>query len=165
MTRKTLRAFAFAAAFVGLAACGAKNKVQSTLPPPAHTAAPAHHEAPPVKQTATQPAPKPATLDPVIYFAFDSSDLSAKARKALNENADWMRQNPGRHLTIQGNTDKVGTPAYNLALGQRRADASKQYLVRLGIDAGRIKTISYGEERPVSKQDALNRRSVFVAGK
>jgi peptidoglycan-associated lipoprotein len=126
-------------------------------------------EAPPKPE---EPAPaqedaskRSANLEPVIYFAFDSSDLSEESRKVLEENATWMREDAVRTLNIEGHTDEVGTPDYNLALGERRAQATKDYLVRLGIDAKRISIITYGEEKPVSTEDAKNRRSVFVATK
>jgi peptidoglycan-associated lipoprotein len=126
---------------------------------------------PPAPQPQTDPGPtdaaskNSANLGEVIYFAFDSSDLSPESRVVLEQNATWMRDDKVRTLTIEGHTDEVGTPEYNLALGERRAQATKDYLVHLGIEANRIAIITYGEERPVSKEDALNRRSVFVATK
>lgn len=110
-----------------------------------------------------EPAVDPASLTEVIYFEFDSSDLSDDARAKLNENADWLKEDGDRTVTIEGHTDEVGTPDYNLALGERRARAAKAYMVRLGIDEDRIKIITYGEEKPASSQDSENRRSVFVA--
>jgi peptidoglycan-associated lipoprotein len=99
----------------------------------------------------------------VIYFEFDKSELSEAARQELANNATWMKEDPKRTLRIEGHTDEVGTPEYNVALGERRARAAKDYLVRLGIDGKRIKIITYGEERPASDDDAQNRRSVFIA--
>lgn len=108
---------------------------------------------------------KQAGLQDVIYFAFDSSDLDEAARTKLNENAEWLKADPSRTLTIEGHTDEVGTPEYNLGLGERRARATKDYLVRLGIEEKRVSIITYGEERPASTEDTQNRRSVFVATK
>jgi peptidoglycan-associated lipoprotein len=109
------------------------------------------------------PAIDPASLTEVIYFEFDSSDLSDDARSKLNENADWLKEDGDRTVTIEGHTDEVGTPGYNLALGERRARAARAYMVRLGIDEDRIRIITYGEEKPASSSDSENRRSVFLA--
>ena len=76
-----------------------------------------------------------------------------------------MKQDPSRTLTIEGHTDEVGTPEYNLGLGERRARTTKDYLVRLGIQEKRISIITYGEERPAGSEDAQNRRSMFIATK
>lgn len=104
-----------------------------------------------------------AELQDVLYFAFDSSDLDDEARARLQKNADWMKEDESRVLTIEGHTDETGTTDYNLALGERRARITRDYLVRLGVDASRVQIITYGEERPAGSEDSLNRRSVFVA--
>ena len=108
---------------------------------------------------------KDPSLQDVIYFAFDSSDLDEESRKKLSENADWLKQDPARTLTIEGHTDEVGTPEYNLGLGERRARTTKDYLVRLGIQEKRVSIITYGEERPAGSDDNRNRRSMFLATK
>ena len=108
---------------------------------------------------------KNSALQEVIYFAFDSSELDEASRSKLNENADWLKQDPARTLTIEGHTDEVGTPEYNLGLGERRARATKDYLVRLGIQEKRVSIITYGEERPAGSEDSQNRRSMFIATK
>ena len=108
---------------------------------------------------------KDPSLQDVIYFAFDSSDLDEESRKKLSENADWLKKDPARTLTIEGHTDEVGTPEYNLGLGERRARATKDYLVRLGIQEKRVSIITYGEERPAGSDDNRNRRSMFIATK
>ena len=102
-----------------------------------------------------------------IFFGYDSSTVDDTARQTLDKQGTWLRQFPAVPVTIEGHTDERGTREYNLALGQRRAEAAKSYLVALGIDAGRIKTISYGAERPVDPGHdesayALNRRAVTV---
>lgn len=107
----------------------------------------------------------PANLKNVIYFEFDKSDLSDDARTILENNAEWLKEDDGRKLTIEGHTDEVGTPEYNLGLGERRARAAREYLVRLGVDGARVKIITYGEEKPASEEDSLNRRSMFIATK
>jgi peptidoglycan-associated lipoprotein len=102
-----------------------------------------------------------------IYFEFDSSALQPSAQETLAQKADYMRQNPGINATIEGNCDERGTDAYNLALGERRANSAKDFLINLGIDGGRLSTISYGEERPLDyghneEAWAKNRRDQFV---
>jgi peptidoglycan-associated lipoprotein len=96
-----------------------------------------------------------------IYFEFDSSALLPMAQKA-----DYMLNNPGQTVVVEGHCDERGTAAYNLALGERRADAAKAFLVNLGVDAAQVNTISYGEERPVDMAHteeawAKNRRAHF----
>ena len=89
----------------------------------------------------------PPPTDP-IYFDFDTSLIKDESKLTLQTIADYMERNPGATVTIGGHTDERGTTEYNLALGDQRAKASHDYLVRLGVDPSRIRTISYGEERP-----------------
>ena len=102
-----------------------------------------------------------------VYFDFDSSALSADAKSTLNAQAAFLRSNPSVRITVEGHADERGTREYNLALGDRRASAARDFLVAQGIDGARIKTISYGKERPemvVSNDEAWakNRRSVSI---
>ena len=102
-----------------------------------------------------------------IYFNFDKSNLTPAAQENLLQKAEWLRENRDTTITIEGHCDERGTNEYNLALGDRRADSTKAFLVNLGISASRITTISYGEERPVCTQKneecwAKNRRANFV---
>ena len=102
-----------------------------------------------------------------IYFEFDKSTLTPAAQDNLLQKAEWLRENPDATVTIEGNCDDRGTSEYNLALGDRRAEAAKAFLVDLGIDPMRMTTISYGEERPVDPRQneeawAKNRRDHFV---
>jgi len=102
-----------------------------------------------------------------IYFDFDKSTLTPAAQDNLLQKAEWLRENPDATVTIEGNCDERGTSEYNLALGDRRAEAAKAFLVDLGIDPMRMTTISYGEERPVDPRHneeawAKNRRDHFV---
>ncbi|UCF69648.1 MAG: peptidoglycan-associated lipoprotein Pal [Acidobacteriota bacterium] len=83
-----------------------------------------------------------------IYFSFDSSELDDVALRTLEENARWLRQHPDNSAVVEGHCDERGTIEYNLGLGARRARSVRDHLVRLGIDSGRLRTISYGEERP-----------------
>jgi peptidoglycan-associated lipoprotein len=84
-----------------------------------------------------------------IYFAFDESSLSDDARGKLSRNADLLKGQSRFDVTIEGHCDERGTNEYNLALGERRASAVKSYLASLGVDNGRLRTLSYGSERPV----------------
>jgi peptidoglycan-associated lipoprotein len=102
-----------------------------------------------------------------IYFDFDKSTLTPTAQDNLLQKAEWLRENPDATVTIEGNCDDRGTNEYNLALGDRRAESAKAFLVDLGIDPSRLTTISYGEERPVDPRQneeawAKNRRDHFV---
>ncbi|HXG51622.1 MAG TPA: peptidoglycan-associated lipoprotein Pal [candidate division Zixibacteria bacterium] len=102
-----------------------------------------------------------------IHFAFDRYDLSPAARDILKANAAWLKANPSARVQIEGHCDERGTNEYNLALGAKRAEAAKNYLVSLGIAAGRLSTVSYGEEIPVCKEHnegcwQKNRRARFV---
>jgi peptidoglycan-associated lipoprotein len=101
------------------------------------------------------------------FFDYDKSDLRDDARAMLAANADWLKKYSSIQVLIEGHCDERGTSEYNLALGDRRANASKEYLASLGIDASRIKTVSYGKERPfctASTEDCWqqNRRGHFV---
>lgn len=102
-----------------------------------------------------------------IYFDFDKFDLKADARATLKANAAWLKANPSAQAEIEGHCDERGTSEYNLALGAKRAQAAKDYLVSLGIPAQRLSTISYGEELPTCRQQTedcyqQNRRDRFV---
>ena len=82
------------------------------------------------------------------FFGYDEAALSAQAQSALSASATWLRQNSNYNLLVEGHCDERGTEQYNLALGDRRANIVRDYLVTLGVEAGRIRTVSYGEERP-----------------
>jgi peptidoglycan-associated lipoprotein len=102
-----------------------------------------------------------------VFFGFDRSDLSTDARAVLKANSDWLKANPSAQVQIEGHCDERGTVEYNLALGSKRAQASKDYLETLGIPASRLSMISYGEEIPACKDNSescweKNRRARFV---
>jgi peptidoglycan-associated lipoprotein len=102
-----------------------------------------------------------------VFFDFNKSDLKPEARRTLERQAAWLKQYATVKVTIEGHCDERGTREYNLALGERRANAAKDYLVSLGIPAARLSTISYGKERPAvlgSNEAAWsqNRRGVTV---
>lgn len=82
------------------------------------------------------------------FFDYDESTLTADAQDALAITANWLRQNPGVNVTIEGHCDERGTEQYNLALGDRRANIAREYLATLGVESSRMRTVSYGEERP-----------------
>lgn len=103
-----------------------------------------------------------------VFFGFDQYNLSAAARGDLKKQAAWMAANGGVRVTVEGHADERGTREYNLALGERRANAVKDYLMTLGVSGDRINTISYGKERPAVAASseaawAANRRGVTVA--
>ena len=100
-----------------------------------------------------------------VFFPTDHSDLTGEARGTLDRQAAWLKKYSNLSITVEGNCDDRGTREYNLALGERRADAVRKYLVASGIEASRLQTISYGKERPaVMGSDesawAQNRRAV-----
>ncbi len=160
-----------AAALASLAACASKPK---QLPPP------------PVDNTAGLNTPPPATgnvdgavvpgsdadfrrsvSSNTILFGLDQTDIDPEARAILDSQASWLQRFPQVRATIEGHADERGTREYNLGLGDRRANAAKNYLVARGIDPSRLTTISYGKERPVALGSdesswAQNRRAVTI---
>ena len=133
-------------------------------PPPA-PAPPAPPVAPPPPVAAREAEKEPPLGD--IFFDYDQSLIRPDAKKTLDKNIEWLRGNAKPNLIIEGHCDERGTQEYNLALGQRRAKAAQDYLVASGIDEKRIKTISYGKERPfvVGHDESAwqwNRRAHFV---
>ncbi len=100
-----------------------------------------------------------------VFYGYDRYDLSSEARNVLEAQAEWLKQYPGLSVTVEGHADERGTREYNLALGERRANSVKNYLVALGVSPSRITTISYGKERPAvpgsnEQAWAQNRRGV-----
>ncbi len=154
---------------------GACSQMMMEAPPP-----------PPPPPMAPPPPPPPPPSGPVtqmilpgsvqdftenvgdrVYFAYDRSDLDDADRMTLQKQAAWLQRYPNVTLVIEGHCDERGTREYNLALGARRAQATKDYLVSLGVNAARLDTISYGKERPVCSESneacwAMNRRGVSV---
>lgn len=119
-------------------------------------------------------APKPGSQQDLavnvgdrVFFAYDKYDLSDDAKATLARQAEWLKKYSNVGVTIEGHTDERGTREYNLALGDRRANSARNYLVSMGIPSSRITTISYGEERPEATGSdeaswAQNRRAVTV---
>lgn len=119
-----------------------------------------------MEQARTEAA-KTRFLNQNIHFEYDSSQLTDTARTLLREKADWLKANPEYSIVIEGHCDERGTTEYNLALGERRASAAKQYLQDLGVESFRMTTVSYGEERPLDPGQnemaySKNRRAQFV---
>ena len=135
-------------------------------------------EAPPPKPPEakfTPPAAKkevpvtPATVVELkdVNFDFDKYNIRSGDAEILKENHGWYKKNPGRKTKIEGHCDERGTVEYNLALGQKRADSTKNYLVKLGVDGKMIETVSYGKEKPLCMEHnencwAKNRRAHFL---
>lgn len=99
-----------------------------------------------------------------VYFGYDQYDLTSEARDTLRRQASWLNAYPGTRVRVAGNCDERGTRDYNLALGARRAQSAKDFLVSLGVSADRIETVSYGKERPIDPRAnaegwAVNRNS------
>ena len=102
-----------------------------------------------------------------VFFATNESILTTRSRETLRKQATWLRENSGINVVLEGHADERGTREYNLALGERRANAAKDYLMTYGVSANRISVISYGKERPVDPGSnplswSKNRRSVTV---
>jgi peptidoglycan-associated lipoprotein len=134
---------------------------------------PPTEEVPPMQVPKIQEAEVSEGAGPVktvlqdAFFDFDKAVVRDDAKTVLQDNAKWLRSNPKAKIQIEGHCDERGTNEYNLALGERRAQAAKRFLVALGIEANRISTISYGEERPfcMGSGEACyqqNRRAHFV---
>lgn len=171
-----------------LLAIGACKKAEPEPPPPPPPPAPAAEPPPPEPVTPPpEPPVEPAYVPPWsediveandevhekgllgdVYFEFDKATLTDATRSQLGKNADFLKSQDGESfvITIEGHCDERGTNDYNLALGDRRANSARDYLTSLGISGNRLKTISYGEERPQceeSNEDCwqLNRRAYF----
>ena len=175
---KTLSLLLVVGAIV-LAGC-ARNR--DVLPPEAWQPAPAQPQTGAIDTPGTVPPPEPvastvpagsqaalveAAGSDTILFPFDSYGLNERARQILGGQSEWLARNPGVRVTIEGHADERGTREYNLALGERRANAAKNFLAAQGVGADRMSIISYGAERPAvdgSNEEAWaqNRRAVTI---
>ncbi len=165
---------------VGFGAC--KSKPVETEPPPvAQPAPPPPAPPPPAKEVEDkEPAPikieraTPPTIDELnaaghlktVYFDFDKYDLTETTRATIRQNADWLRANPGHSIVIEGHCDERGSIEYNLALGEKRANATREFLRSLGIGNTKVRIVTFGEERPADPRSneaawAKNRRAEF----
>jgi peptidoglycan-associated lipoprotein len=153
---------------VGLAACSSKKKAEDTagLSPDGNAPPSAIESTPMDFDVNGSDSGKIAGLN-TIYFEYDRANLNGEAKKALQTNADWLKQKASTNLQIEGHCDVRGSIEYNLSLGERRAQAVKNYMVSLGIPAKRLSIISYGKEKLLAKGDsesdhAKNRRANFL---
>ena len=168
------------------AACGPKKPpvAKPTTPPPAGESTGNRPPEPPTPVSEPQPIPaEPSAIDELnsrdldeinknspfqpLFFGYDQADVSPEGQQVLNANAEIMKRYPTWVITIEGHADERGTAEYNLALGERRALAARNYLVSLGIPADRLRTVSYGKEFPFDPARteaafAKNRRAHFV---
>jgi len=153
---------------VAVGACSKKQTTKVDTAPTgevAETTEPAVEEVQETPQVETPAVKMPVLSD--VYFEFDKSRLGDEAKQTLAENARQLNDAGSMAISIEGHCDERGTNAYNLALGEKRANVARDYLVSLGVAAGRITTISYGEEKPFdSGHDeqawSKNRRAHFA---
>ena len=142
-----------------------------TPPPPAATTPTTPTPPPPPPPPAPAPAPRPLTEEELferetleslnakrpladVFFAYDSIEISAEGRVSLQKNAEWLKRWARTKATIEGHADSRGTNEYNLALGERRAGAARDYLVSLGVGADRLAIVSKGEEQPFCAEES-----------
>jgi peptidoglycan-associated lipoprotein len=175
-------------ALVVVGACGKKKPpvARPTTPPPVTNPSTTATRPPAPPEPVTEPQPVPAEpiagdtlaskdIDALnrdspfqpVFYGYDQADVDAAGQQALNANAEMMKKYPTWVITIEGHSDERGTAEYNLALGERRALASRNYLVSLGIPADRLRTVSYGKEFPFDPGHdesawSKNRRAHFV---
>jgi peptidoglycan-associated lipoprotein len=153
--------FAALASVLVLAACTDKPKAVETAPPPSDMSS---------SSTTSSIVPGSAedlrvNVGDTVHFEYDAYNINDEARGVLQRQAAWLQKYPSVRVTVEGHCDERGTREYNLALGARRANSVKEYLVSLGVSAGRVDTISYGKERPICTESdegcwAQNRRGV-----
>jgi len=170
MKTRTIGLLATALVLTTTAGCGGRNRTLPPDPPSAST---------PGDQFGTEgstpgavtPGSRADFLQSVpsdrVFFGFDSFSLDAQARSTLDSQAQWLVANPNVRVTIEGHADERGTREYNLALGDRRANAARDYLQSRGVDPGRMTTLSWGKERPAVEGSteyawSQNRRAVTV---
>jgi peptidoglycan-associated lipoprotein len=158
-----------AASALALTAC--EKKPPAELPPAPMGTQQSQNTPPPPMPQGPAPGSQADFLSKVaadrVFFATDASDLDGTSRATLDSQAKWLAQYPNTRVTIEGHCDERGTREYNLALGDRRASAAKNYLAAAGVAVSRINTISYGKERPdaVGSDEAAwakNRRAVTI---
>jgi peptidoglycan-associated lipoprotein len=167
--------------FAAGACRGGKDLDTEPAPPPPPP--PVEERQPEPREVEPPPVEKPIEIAPqrepsidelnaqgllkTVYFDFDKYDLTTTTRATLRMNADWLRANPGYRVVIEGHCDERGTIEYNLALGEKRANATREFLASLGVDTSALRIVSYGEERPAVDGRgefawSKNRRAEFV---
>ena len=166
---KTTTTLLIGAAILATAACSKKRP--ETLPPPPGAAVDQGPGGPGGGAGAVAPGSaedfRRSVASDTVNFGLDMYDIDGTARGILDSQADWLQRYPSARITLEGHCDERGTREYNLALGDRRANSAKNYLVARGISAARITTVSYGKERPAALGSdeasyAQNRRAVTV---
>ncbi|WHO39245.1 peptidoglycan-associated lipoprotein Pal [Sphingobium sp. AP49] len=165
---KMTRPLLMATAVLALAACS--KKPPADLPPApggSDTTQPSGPTGPAGPAKGSQADFIASVSSDRIFFGLDQYDVDAEDQATLQSQAAWLQQNPSVRVTVEGHADERGTRDYNIALGDRRANAAKNYLASLGIDPSRINTVSYGKERPAALGSdeaswAQNRRAVTV---
>ncbi|MCS6837527.1 MAG: peptidoglycan-associated lipoprotein Pal [Bdellovibrionaceae bacterium] len=150
---------------VGLMGCASKKKEESTVPPTTASEVPISNE-PIAFDSLGSDSGKIPGLN-TVYFDFDKATLTSDTVAKLKENAQWMKNNPRVNIQIEGHCDSRGSIEYNLGLGERRAKAVRDFLVKQGVSKDRLSIVSYGKERPIAMGDseeahAKNRRANFV---
>jgi peptidoglycan-associated lipoprotein len=156
---------------VMLAACGGQKAEEVAVDPEPMDEPPMEEpmvDEEPMENQDMEPEPTAIPVLEDVFFAFDKSDLTSDAKRKLENNARQLKDARNVSITIEGHCDERGTSAYNLALGERRAKAAASFLTSLGVSSSRIKTVSYGEERPFATGSneaawSKNRRAHFVA--
>jgi peptidoglycan-associated lipoprotein len=161
-------------ALLAVSAAGCAPKKPANLPPPPPTSSGSENTAPSTGEVTSGAATPGSQADflakagsDTVHFGTDLYDIDSSAAAILDAQAAWLTQYPNVKITIEGHCDERGTREYNLALGDRRANAAKNYLAGKGITVSRMSTISYGKERPVAMGSdeaswAQNRRAVTV---
>ncbi len=153
-------------------ACTPKPEVVAAAPPPPPAQAAAPAPLPPAPMPQSGPMPGSAedfrtNVGDTVHFGYDAYGVQEADRATLQKQATWLAQYPNVRVTVEGHADERGTREYNLALGARRANAVKEFLVSLGVSTARLDTISYGKERPMCTEAneacwGQNRRGITV---
>jgi len=179
-TGSALRLTLIAVTAVSLAACASKPKPSYPTTQPAAPSRPAEppRQAPPSRPEPVSQAPLPGSerdfvvnVGDRVYFDYDKYAVRSDAAPLLDAQSGWLKRYPAVQVRIEGNCDERGTQEYNLALGARRANAIREYLVAHGVEAARITTVSFGKEKPIdtgtgetADQHNRNARTAIVSG-
>ena len=160
--------FACVSAALILGACTHKQEAVNTAPPPVQSAPSTPTPAPVTSQIMPGSAEDfRVNVGDTVHFGYDEYNIQDSDKAVLGRQAQWLAKYPSVRATLEGHCDERGTREYNLALGARRANAVKEYLVSQGVSAARLETVSYGKERPICTESneacwAQNRRGVTV---
>lgn len=155
---------------LGLSSCGSSKKKETAAPEPTMGASDTNNEDDYAKRdmmvNGDSDSGKAGAIR-TIYFGFNSSNLNSDTRSTLQDNAEFLKANPSVEIQIEGHADERGGVQFNLALGEQRASAVKNYLISMGVSSSRITTISFGKERPIAfghseNSWSRNRRANFV---